>query len=815
MDRLIYCKFNETRNPLFQTKTCIYEKEGRRYVTKSPASKEARSFVLSFPQKYQWTKSIYTNMKFLPCRLEGDVVLYDYLVGKSLDSVIRPYIFDIELLVTEIQKCLKEYYKVSESVRHSFKDETEYREIFGDILWDESEKCIRPVNLDVIFDNLILGEDGKATVYDYEWVFDITVPEKYILYRILSRIYDKYFETLSKQIDFEDFVYRFDFNESDRKKCAEMEKRFIAYVYNNGESVLVNEDIIGNRTDASQLLMDYRNLLMDYRNLVSEYDKTSAEFLNLAGTLTDIYNSKSWKLAKPLRGIEKAYRKMRRRNWKNVKLKIRRMKAQNKQDYLWFPTEDELEKQRNYQFKINPKISIITPLFKTDIKMLREMIDSVIAQTYSNWELCLIDFSPEDYTQVADICKQYVEQDERIKFSRDTNVNIPENMNKCVDKSTGEYIAILDHDDIFHPSVLFEAMREIENGADFVYSDEIKFENDLEHCYAPALKPDFSFPELCTRNFICHFNLFKKSLMDEVGHYRTEANGSQDHDIVLRLAEKAEKIVHIPKILYYWRTHPGSVASGIDAKPYATWAGIWSVDQYLNRNGINVTCKSVIGNIPTYRLNAPAIEWDKVMVLVWKTERTKQNQIDKSIASVRKCHSFKDNQIIVVERDKVVELLKHVESKSNQPYMLLLQAGTVVANEDAIQEMAVYLRFPNVKYVDAKIIDQNKNILSCGVSVSKQHKPEVWFRGEGYPESFLGFENDFLHARAVNGVSGIFTLVDTTKVGKESVWTPFALGQINTKECNRADLGLNIIYENTLPERDPYFNKSILDCGLE
>ena len=150
--------------------------------------------------------------------------------------------------------------------------------------------------------------------------------------------------------------------------------------------------------------------------------------------------------------------------------------------------------------------------------------------------------------------------------------------------ATGEYIGLFDHDDILHPSALFEYMKVIcEKNADFIYCDEDKFEKNLRNVIDPYFKPDFAIDNLRANNYICHFTVFKKTLLNKVGLFRKEFDGSQDHDMILRLTEEAKNIVHIPKILYYWRSHPNSVASDTYAKPYAIQAGNKAVKQHLKR----------------------------------------------------------------------------------------------------------------------------------------------------------------------------------------------------------------------------------------
>lgn len=835
MSKVIYTKYNQNRNEKFQTRTSIIKDGDKKYVIKSAANEAAKDFVNKFPEKYNMTKSIYLNMDFLPCDIKDGVVYYDFLKGKSLDSQIEKYTNDVDKLVSVIKGILDKYFVLNDNVKSKFVLDEKFKEVFGEINCSELS-CIKPVNLDVILDNLIMQEDGTVTVYDYEWVFDMTVPVDFVLYRILSRIYDKYFSDLSAQIDFEDFVKKFDIESNERSIYEEMEKRFIKYVYDNNDPVFSNAEYRnGARTidDLNRKLDDTEYRLED---MINEHAKVSKAFIEVNEELNRIRNSKMWKVSKPVRFVTRKTRTCFRIGLKGTIKEAKRKIVLKKGDYIWKPTNKELEKQRKYKSEVNPKISILTPLFKTPDSFLREMIDSVVAQTYENWELCLVDFSPADYYEVENIVKEY--DDSRIKYYRDENVNIPENTNTCIEKATGDYLAILDHDDILHPSALYMCVKEIDAGSDFVYTDEIKFEGDLNHCYAPNFKPDFAPEDLLASNYICHFNVFKKSLLDKAGLYRTEANGSQDHDVVLRMTKLAEKIAHVPYLLYFWRNHPGSVASNIDAKPYATLAGIWSVEQRLKSDGYDIEASSVINNIPIYRLKASTSKIDDVLVVVYgnnpdEINKTKESLLQQNIS----------NADIVCVDDYVAskttisdKALNEILEKTEKKYVLLIREGTVLVSDNAINEMRTYIQFEGVAVVDSKVIDENEKLYSAGVSVSNKFENNVKLRGKGANRDFGGFENAFIHARNVSAALGICTLIDRSMWLNSDVeidssenailqksfkmtegrvaWTPFAEVQIDGTYYD--GLLRNEHYRSIgATDRDPYFSDYVIKYSFE
>jgi glycosyltransferase involved in cell wall biosynthesis len=221
------------------------------------------------------------------------------------------------------------------------------------------------------------------------------------------------------------------------------------------------------------------------------------------------------------------------------------------------------------------------------------MIDSVMAQTYGNWELCLADGSDKEHKNVMRICKSYARKDKRIKYKKlDKNFGISENSNTAIRMSSGDYLGLLDHDDVLHPSALYEVMKVIyHEGADFIYTDEATFTNDniitLKHH-----KPDYAIDTLRSCNYICHFSVFSRKLMDQAGIFKSEFDGSQDYDLILRYTDISSKIVHIPKLLYFWRSHENSASFDINTKLYAITVGKNAVVDHLAKHGISAHIES-------------------------------------------------------------------------------------------------------------------------------------------------------------------------------------------------------------------------------
>lgn len=251
------------------------------------------------------------------------------------------------------------------------------------------------------------------------------------------------------------------------------------------------------------------------------------------------------------------------------------------------PTHTELEQQKSAEFRYRPKISIAVPTYNTPLNFLKPMVQSVLNQTYDNWELCIADGSTDEATK--QYLKELAQSDKRIKMTfLEKNYGIAGNTNKALELSSGEYLALLDHDDTLAPFALYEVVKAINNNpaADVIYSDEDKLTFDGKLRANPHFKPDWSPDNLMSYNYITHLLVTKMSLLKSVGLIREGFEGAQDFDLVLRLTEKAKGIVHIPKILYHWREHDNSTAKNADSKTYVTFSTQRAVADTLRRRGI-------------------------------------------------------------------------------------------------------------------------------------------------------------------------------------------------------------------------------------
>ncbi|MEX0055624.1 glycosyltransferase family 2 protein [Clostridium butyricum] len=412
-----------------------------------------------------------------------------------------------------------------------------------------------------------------------------------------------------------------------------------------------------------------------------------------------------------------------------------------------FLTDEEYNIEKNRKFEKQIKFSILVPLYNTPKQFLCEMIESCINQTYSNWELCLADGSDIEHKYVGNVVKQYVNKDSRIKYKiLQNNGGISENTNQCISMASGEYIALFDHDDLLHNAALFEYMKVIEEkNADFIYSDEAIFGKNLKDIQEIHFKPDFAVDNLRTYNYICHFTVFKKSLLDKVGLFRKEFDGSQDHDMIFRLTEKAENIVHVPKVLYYWRRHANSTAQDINSKSYAINNGIKAVNEHLKRCNIDGFAQSSEEFPTIYRLTYKIMSNPKISILIPNKDNIKVLRI--CIDSIINKSTYKNYEIIVIENNsteketfnyyQTLEKYKNIkivryESKGEFNYsainnygvkyasgehLLFLNNDIEVISENWLQEMLMYSQREDIGAVGAKLYYENETIQHAGVII--------------------------------------------------------------------------------------------------
>lgn len=314
---------------------------------------------------------------------------------------------------------------------------------------------------------------------------------------------------------------------------------------------------------------------------------------------------------------------------------------------------EELEKQKNEKWKRKPLISIVVPVYNTPQVFLRQMIESVQNQSYSEWELCIGNASPEN-KEMKKILEEY-KNDARIKeVEIPENKGISQNTNRAMEIASGEWIGLLDHDDLLAPNALYEIAKAVNEhpDAEVIYTDEDKVTTDLKEHFQPHLKPDFNLDLLRSNNYICHFFVASRDLIKRVGGFRPEFNGAQDYDLILRCTEQAKQIMHIPKILYHWRVHKASTADNPASKMYAFDAGKRAIEEHLVRCRTKGTVQHT-KDLGFYRVKYEVCGEPLVSIII--PNKDQSEALKKCLDSIREKTSYRNYEIIIVENNSKEE----------------------------------------------------------------------------------------------------------------------------------------------------------------
>ena len=542
------------------------------------------------------------------------------------------------------------------------------------------------------------------------------------------------------------------------------------------------------------------------------YEQEKARAASLAGRLADakneadslqfqldrIKNNPLWKASKPLRqtmhwGLRN-YRRVRNLGGpKGIvrKLKQKKIEAEAKKLHgtASFPTPEQADKQRSAKFDKMVKISILVPLYNTPLNFLDEMIGSVINQTYQNWELCLADGSDDAHDNVGARCQEYREKDKRIVYKKlAANGGISANTNECYTMASGEYIGLFDHDDVLHPSALYEYVKVInEEGADYLYCDETTFKGDsINNMITLHFKPDFAPDNLRANNYICHFSVFSRRLLEGTELFRSGFDGSQDHDMILRLTSSARKVVHVPKLLYYWRSHKASTASDISAKPYAIAAAKGAVADHLARCGFkNFEIKSTRAFDTIFEIKYEILSEDRISILIPNKDHLED--LRRCIHSIQERSTYSNYEIIIIENnstDKAVfayyDTLKQQKNitvvtykgefnyaKINNfgagfatgKYLLLLNNDTQVISMNWMESMLMYAQRPDVGAVGAKLYYGDRTIQHAGVVIGLGAHRTAGHTHYKINYDNLGYMGRLCYAQNVSAVTGACLMV--------------------------------------------------------
>lgn len=432
------------------------------------------------------------------------------------------------------------------------------------------------------------------------------------------------------------------------------------------------------------------------------------------------------------------------------------------------PTMEELQRQREAKFDYEPMISILVPVYNTPEEFLKQMIQSVRKQTYDNWELCIANANPANET-VAEILRISSTKDERIKVKDvPENEGIAQNTNAVLAIATGDYIGLLDHDDLLTPDALYEVVKMINENdrPQVLYSDEDKITMDLSEHFQPHMKPDYNKDLLRSNNYITHFFVAERMLVEEVGGEDGEYNGAQDYDLILKCTERAKGIAHIPRILYHWRVHKASTADNPASKMYAFDAGKRAIEDHLKRCG-EIGKVSHEKDLGFYRVKYQVQGSPLISIIIPNKDQVES--LDKCLRSIEKS-SYKNYEIIIVENnsteDETFAYYKKIESDkirivywsdefnysainnfgvkhARGDYLLLLNNDVEVIATDWLEELTANCQRKDVGIVGARLYYPDDTIQHAGIVIGIGGVAGALF--VGMPRMFTGY----LHKAAI------------------------------------------------------------------
>lgn len=515
--------------------------------------------------------------------------------------------------------------------------------------------------------------------------------------------------------------------------------------------------------------------------------------------LNRITNHPFWKLSKPFRVCMHWVVRQRDRvaSWDIPRKIIQKRKHKKHERAVGrqygtgsFPSPKQVATERNTVFPRMVKISILVPLWNNSREFQIEMLDSVMNQTYANWELCLADGSDEKHSYIGKICRKYVKNSGgRIIYRHlEKNGGISVNTNACLRMATGEYIGLLDQDDILHPSALYEYVKAInEQGADYIYCDEITFQDgSINKMLTMHFKPDYAPDNLRANNYICHFSVFARKLLDGNELFRSQFDGSQDHDMILRLTDNAKRIVHVPRAMYYWRSHSGSVASDISAKPYVVEAAKSAVTEHLRKHGyegFSVESTRALGTF--FRISYHVIGTPKISIVIVNKDHVEE--LCRCVSSILDKSTYDNYEIIIVENFSTTDEAREYYSKllgndkisvivnkgkfnastahnlgvshATGEYVLLLNNTAEVITANWMEELLMYAQRQDVGAVGAKLFFGNGTICHAGMVIGLGPDRTAGCTHYKQDGQNVGYMGRLCYAQNVTAVTGACLLI--------------------------------------------------------
>ena len=803
--KVIYSKASVERKPEYRQQTLILRDEERTWVRKVPIGRRAEAHIREYRlnlEKLTASLKPGNRVSMIPCRDEDDgSVSFPFLTAPTMANRLEGRSPEAYL---QAVRALCEALEASFSTL-PFEAGEAFQAFFGMVPQAEGETALAVANADLNFDNIFCEQDGRYTIIDYEWVLSFPIPISYLMYRAL--MLDPTFNAFSLEEQAR-VMEGLGIAKALGSQYHEMELALLRFISPDEYKLDYFVRIPGARQNTVYEFDCSDSLIGENKRFKEELELARNRIENLSNELAiyrDLYNECAPRLwFRVLRKLDRGRRRLlgtlkrslkksrvMRKGWRGLKYLLRygpiALAMELKQRFNIHRAERRFidrmfgaaPQQGAALVSEDIRFSILVPLYNTPEDFLREMIQSVQDQTYTNWELCLADGSDAGHPEVGEICRALASRDSRIIYKKlAQNGGISDNTNACIDMATGDYIALFDHDDLLHPSALSENARAIhEQGADFLYSDEVVFASPApKKLVATHFKPDYSPEALLSNNYICHLSVFKKSLLAPAGAFRREYDGSQDHDIILRLTSCASRVVHIPKVLYFWRSHPTSVASDICEKTYAISAGRNAVRDFLaTKRHIDAVVESTPEYPTMYRVKFP-IDRGATVAVILDAVGLELKAVQARVRALSEGTRFAGAAFYVITSGDVSETVRELDSKrgvqwvpcdeqnraarmnaavkqAGCDYIAFLEGNLECADGDWIEEMLMFAQQDGIGAVGGKVYFADRTLRQAGLVIGLGRKRLVGRSHFRMQEGNSGYFGQLAIAGNVSAVS--------------------------------------------------------------
>lgn len=676
------------------------------------------------------------------------------------------------------------------------------------LLTPESDCVAEKIFIDMNLSNAFLI-NNELYFFDQEWEMPNADP-RFVLYRALKHFFSK----VSDDNLFNELLSEFGILENEKIKFAKMEADFLKEVNCDSSVDFLNSHTYSYNKKIGTIMNDIRNQNANFAQCIVDQEAALIAAANapVATTFTQ-------KLKRKLKNILRRCLPLKLRAF--FKRIFSRNRSESSRYEKWLAKHNPSTVKQNGDIKF----SILVPLYNTDKKLLREMIESVITQTYGNWELCLADASDGDHGYVETVSKEYVVKDSRVKYVRlEKNLGISGNTNECRKIATGDYIALLDHDDLLAPHALAENYSAIKAySPDVLYSDEDKTdENGNRHL--PFFKPDYNRDLLYSQMYICHFLVFKSELFDKVGGLSDEHSGAQDYDLMLRFTEHTDRIHHISDVLYSWRETATSTSVNPGSKPYAHDAGKLALDKHLKRRYGDFAHAEDTDYLFVYNARFDLLKNEPLISIIIPTKNG-ADYVRRCVNSILDTSTYKNYEILILDnnsdspdafacfeelskRDCRIRIIRAEFpfnwSKVNNfgvrhargEVFIFLNNDTYVITPDWIERLAENALRPDVGVVGSLLLYEDGTIQHAGVVVGMNHWADHVFKALPTEHYGHGFVSPMV-SRDVLAVTGACMAISRDTFNKVGGFNEeFIICGSDVEICVKAyKAGLSVLYD--------------------